>query len=459
VTIKIKFLSGKRKDQVLDIEEVQAKSFIEDGIAEEVKAEDPMESALKGFEVKANEIAQKALADATAKAMEQFAKGLGRVTQIKVGPDRELEDPTSGFKSMNHFLHEVVMSGINCGTPTPLMKKHFSTQSIITKTAGPSGNTEGSPSLTPGTGDGAVIPVQYAAAIFQMYGEQDDFQSMCFPFPMNSLSAHLPIMRNYDRSNTTATAGVVVTEPGEATVIPVSKTTWEQRLFTLVKESVMVPVSNEAIDDNNVGLGMAISAQAVWQLRKQINGGILAGFSNGAAGPSCVGIIGGSATKLVGRAVANQVSFADLLNMYAAFSHQDADYGQAVWIGHPTIISQLGTTTIGNFPALFSPGGGASGQPLSILGRPLILSGWAKTLGTSGDLLLVDLKRYIMGFKGGVTSFVSPHVYAASDQTGFRFSQRVNGQQGLTGLITLEDGSTKVSPFVEQPLLAGCRNR
>lgn len=450
MSVKIKYLSGKKINTVVDIEDVQAKSLIEDGLAEEVKAEDPMEASLKAYENKVAEIAQKALTETYAKAQDYAAKGLNKISSIRVLPERELEDQTGGFKSINHFLYEVSRSGVNCSAPTALMQKHFNTQALIAKTAGPTGNTEGSLSLTPGTGDGAVIPVQYASEIFKMYGEQDDFMSMAFPFPMNSLSAHLPVLRNYDRSNTTATAGVVVTEPGEATVIPVSKTAWEQRLFTLVKESIMVPVSNEALDDNNVGLGSAIAAQAIWQLRKTINGGILQGSTS-----SCVGIIGGPATKLVGRAVANEISFADILNMYAAFAHQDANYGGAYWVGHPTVVAQLGTTTIGNFPALFAPGAGATGQPLSILGRPLILTGWAEPLGTSGDLLLVDPKRYIMGFKGGVNSFVSPHVYAASDQTGFRFTQRVNGQQGLTGLIKLEDGSTTVSPFVELATVGG----
>lgn len=440
---KVKYTSGKRINTIVDIEDAQAKSLIEDGIAEAVAEADPMEAALKSFETKATDTVNKIIADASVKAVEQFSKGISKAS-IRVGPTRELEDPTSGFKSLNHFLYEVSRSGTNCMVPTPLIQKHFNTEAIRVKTAGPTGNTEGSLSLTAGTGDGAVIPVQYETEIFRMYGEQDDFMSLAFPFAMNSLAAHLPVLRNYDRSNTSATVGVVAGEPGEAVVIPVSKTTWEQRIFTLVKEAIMVPVSNEALDDNNVGLGSAIAAQAVWQLRKRINGGIIQGVTS-----SCTGIIGATATKIIGRANANQISFADLINMYAAFAHQDANYAGAYWLGHPTVVAQLGTTTIGNYPALFAPGGGATGQPLSILGRPLILTGWCKPLGTTGDLLLVDPKRYIMGYKGGVNSFVSPHVYAASDQTGFRFTQRVNGQLGLTGKITLEDGSTTVSPFVE----------
>lgn len=466
----LKFLSGKNLGKTLEIEDVQAKSYVDDGLAEYVVAVDPMDAAMAAFEIKTTEIAERVMAAATTKAIGNITRGLknAHATVIKVGPERELEDGTGGFKSMNHFLYEVSRSGNNCSQPTELVKKHFHMEALRMKTAGPTGNTEGAPlSLTPGTTDGAIIPVDYATEIFRMYGDQDDFQSMCFPFPMNSLSAHLPVLRNYNFSNISPTGGVVPFEQGESVVIPVSKTTWEQRLFTLVKESIMVPVSNEALDDNNVGLGTAIAAQAVWQLNRTINGAIVQGFSNTAgsansASASCSGILGTNAgggiypgndqgvTVLQARATINKISFADIMGMYALFAHGHANYGGAVWLCHPTCLPQISTSTIGSFPAIITPGGGAGneGRPLSILGRPLIVTGWAKTLGTTGDLMLVDFKKYIIGFKGGVSSFVSPHVYAASDQTGFRFTKRVNGQLGLTSPITLEDGSTLVSPFV-----------
>lgn len=445
--MKIKYIAGKKLNTEAEVDATAAQSLIDDGIAIEVKALDPVDAATAELEVKINEIATKSVANAVKNA----TKGLKN--QIVVGSPNELDDETGGFKSMSHFLFEVSRSGTNVSSPTPLMTKYL--KNVATKTAGPTGNTEGAPlTLTAGTTDGAVIPVEYVGEIFRMYGEQDDLMSLCFPFPMNSLSAHLPVLRNYDRSNTTATAGIVPVVSGEANIIAVSKTTWEQRLFTLINEKIMVPVSNEALDDNNVGLGAAIAAQAIWQLRKKINGKILNGSQTPGTDNS-IGIIGNAATKIVGRAVNNQISFADVLKMYAAFAHQDANYNGAIWIGHPTIVSQVFTSTIGNFPAMIAPGGGKDGQPLTILGRPLVLTGWSQPLGTTGDLLLVDPKKYIMGYKGGVNSFVSPHVYAASDQTGFRFTQRVNGQPGLTGLITLEDGSNTVSPFVELGQVGG----
>jgi HK97 family phage major capsid protein len=451
---KIKYLSGNKKDQVIELDEVKAKSLVEDGLAElVVEDESPLTAALKTFETKAFEIAERALTDATAKALDNVAKGVTKASSIKVGSDRELEDRTGGFSSIGHFMYEVQKSGINMSNPTPAMQKHITADNRRIKAAGATPyNSEGSLSLTAGTGDGAVIPVQYSEAIFQMYGEQDDLMELAFPFAMNSLAAHLPVLANYNRANTTAANGVVVTEPGEAQIIPNSKTVWEQRIFTLVKEAIIVPVSNEALDDNNVGLANAIAAQAIWQLRKKINGAILQGSS---VSTSCVGIIGGAATKITGRTTNGTVTFADLIAMYASFAHQDANYGGAYWLCHPTVLPALSSTTIGNFPAFFAPGGAQSERPLTILGRPIIVTGWCKPLGTSGDLLLVDPKKYIVGYKGGVNSFVSPHVYAASDQTGFRFTQRVNGQQGLTGLITLEDGTNTVSPFVELGQVGG----
>jgi HK97 family phage major capsid protein len=446
--IKIKYTAGKNKDTVAELDDIKAKSLVDDGLAEQVEDTDPMGKALDGYETKAREINEKLLTELTAKGIDNFSKGIQR-TSIKVGLDRAVEDETGGFKSLAHFMLEVMKSGQGMINPSPAIVKHHTNLSIKTAGASPF-NSEGSPlSLTPGITDGAIIPVAYSTVLYQTYGEDDDLMALCFPFAMNSLSAKLPLLVNYNFSNTNPTVGITVSEPGEGNLIPLSKTTWEQRLFTLVKEGIIVPISNEALDDNNVGLAQATAAQGIWQIKKTINGGILRGTS---VTSSQAGILGNAATKIAARAVNGTVSYTDLLTMYAAFAHGAAggNYSDAVWIVHPTVLPKLGTSTVGNYPAFVAPGGGqtSQGQPLSILG-PIIVSGWAEPLGTTGDVFLIDFKSsYVMGYKGGVQTFVSPHIYMVSDQTAIRMVQRVNGQHARTSLTTLQDGITTVSPSV-----------
>lgn len=448
--MKIKYLAGKKANTVEILDDLKAKSLIEDGLAEVVELTEN-EKSVENFTTKINEMAEEIATKAASKAVENVTKGLNQ-SRIHVSAPRELLDTTGGFKNMNHFLMEVKYSGDNLRQPTKTLTKYFETENLRLKTAGATpGGVEGSLTLTPGYSDGAPIPIEYLSELYKVWGDQPNFAEMARPIAMNSLSAKIPVDAVYDRSNIQPSSGLIVNEAGEANVIPNSKLLWEQRLLTLVTESIMAPVSNETLSDNNVNWGTVVGAQAVYQLRKQINGGIIKGTTS-----SCVGIIGNAGTKIVGRAASGTISFADILNMYGAFDSEGGSYSNAVWIAHPTTVGAIYNSTIGSFPAMIAPGNGSkeSISPLNILGRPVYLTGYCNALGTGGvtgtaDLLLVDFKQYLFGYKGGVDSFVSPHVFATSNQTGFRFTQRVNGQLGRLRLTTLEDGSTHVSPFVQ----------
>lgn len=431
--MKVKYLSGKKVNEIVDLDEVKAKSLIEDGLAEEVTAEDTeLETAMKGLDAKIEAVATKAAEVATKKAMDTVAKGIGNVSnRIVVGVDRDTLDPQGGFKSSSHFYNEVKNSAVN-GSPTKAMQNWLD---VSLKSTG--GNE------TTSADGGYAVPVQYASNIFDPFGIGPDFRSLIWENQMQSSVINIPVLKNYDRSNSTATAGEVATINSEGSSITPSKAQWEQVQLTLKKIACVVPVTNELLEDNNVSLGSVVSTQAGYQIKKACNIGILAGNS------AYTGIIGHASCKISKRTTVNTVVFSDVLGMYANFAHDDADYNSSVWFAHPTVISQLGTMTTGNANIYFPPGGAQDGSVGRLLGRPIIVTGIAKTLGTAGDLVLADMKKYVGGVKGGVNTMSSPHVYFLTDEQAFRYTLRVTGRPGLSGKITLEDGSTTVSPFVE----------
>ena len=236
--------------------------------------------------------------------------------------------------------------------------------------------------------------------------------------------------------------GVVAATISESANITQSKTNWEQITLTLSKESIIVPVSNELLEDNNVALGSVIAEQAGFQITKAKNGGILQGST------AFTGIIGHASAVNVVRQAHLQVQFLDVLDMYASFAFDDASYESSVWFAHPTVIPQLGNMTSGNYNIYFPPGGAQDGSVGRLMGRPIIVTGWAEPLGTPGDLILADMKKYVSGYRNGMQSMVSPHVFFLTDEQAFRFTERVCGRPGLSSPITLEDGVTQVSPFV-----------
>ena len=98
---------------------------------------------------------------------------------------------------------------------------------------------------------------------------------------------------------------------------------------------------------------------------------------------------------------------------------------------------------------MYMPPGGLSAAPYgTILGRPLIESEYAQTLGTVGDIMLLDFGQYQMIEKGGVEAASSIHVRFVYDETCFRFVYRVDGQCKWNAALTPKNGSNDVSPFI-----------
>jgi HK97 family phage major capsid protein len=85
---------------------------------------------------------------------------------------------------------------------------------------------------------------------------------------------------------------------------------------------------------------------------------------------------------------------------------------------------------------------------LTIKGRPVIEVEYAETVGTVGDIALVDLSRYRLIRKGGVEQASSMHVYFSTGEQAFRAFYRVDGQAVPRAAVTPFKGSNTLSPFV-----------
>jgi HK97 family phage major capsid protein len=83
-----------------------------------------------------------------------------------------------------------------------------------------------------------------------------------------------------------------------------------------------------------------------------------------------------------------------------------------------------------------------------ILTRPVLFTEKTETLGERGDIILADLSQYVVGLRGDMRFDLSPHKYFTSDELLARIIERHDGQPLWDQPLTLEDGSTQVSPFV-----------
>ncbi len=124
----------------------------------------------------------------------------------------------------------------------------------------------------------------------------------------------------------------------------------------------------------------------------------------------------------------------------------------SIWLHNQDIEPQLfglnqimGTVGV----PVFLPPNGLSQAPYgSLMGRPLIPSEYSSTLGTLGDILLLDLMQYLLLEKGELRVDISEHVNFTSDQIAMRFVLRVGGQPLWYSAVTPFKGSATKSPYI-----------
>lgn len=201
-------------------------------------------------------------------------------------------------------------------------------------------------------------------------------------------------------------------------------------------------VSDELLEDSAVGLAafltgpMGFRGAIEWQREYAFLRGTGAGMPQG--------IVGAGATINVAAAAALGFTWADALNMLESFLPGSA----GVWVFNQRHLSNVYSMvdTAGN--ALFTPNinDTALGR---LYGYPVLFSDKLPVPGVAGSALLIDPRYYYIGEKGAPV-FASTNAEKFSDDlTTFRVVYRVDGQPGLSAPITLEDGSTQVSPFVQ----------
>jgi HK97 family phage major capsid protein len=148
------------------------------------------------------------------------------------------------------------------------------------------------------------------------------------------------------------------------------------------------------------------------------------------------------------------VVFENITKMYSRFWSRSKATGNAAWLINQDVMPSLmkmtvgGTSTVFGFPVFIPPGGLANSPFGSLMGLPVIEIEHAATLGSLGDISLVDLTEYAFIEKGGLNMANSMHVRFLYDEMAFRWTYRCNGQPLWNTVLTPYQGSNTISPFV-----------
>ncbi|MET8987753.1 phage major capsid protein [Nonomuraea wenchangensis] len=155
-----------------------------------------------------------------------------------------------------------------------------------------------------------------------------------------------------------------------------------------------------------------------------------------------------SVAKESGQA-ADTIKWENVVKMYARML--PASLGKAVWVANIDTFPQLATMamTVGDGGAPIWINNGVEGPPMTILGRPVIFTEKAETVGDAGDLNFVDLSYYLLGDRQAMSLETSAHYKFAHDKTAVRIIERVDGRPWLQSAITPAKGSNTLSAFVK----------
>jgi HK97 family phage major capsid protein len=206
-------------------------------------------------------------------------------------------------------------------------------------------------------------------------------------------------------------------------------------------------VMTDEILDDAVALGGELESSFARELIFQVENKVWRG--NGASAP--LGFMNGACLVSVAKETNQGAATINTKNLSKMWARLPASSKKnAVWFINVDCEPQLDELTL--------PAGTAGLQPrfvnysnegiLTIKGRPVIAVEYAETVGTQGDIALVDMSRYRLIRKGGIEQASSMHVYFAQGEQAFRAFYRVDGKPVPKAAMTPFKGSGTLSPFV-----------
>ena len=223
------------------------------------------------------------------------------------------------------------------------------------------------------------------------------------------------------------------------------ETGWRLLEVTLDPNEVAgyIPVTDKLLRNSE-----AASSLITTLLRRAILAAEDVAFLSGNGAGQPLGIINHPATINVARtgfpSAAPGDNYVDLVNMYTSVMKD----GPLVWVYSPTMLGELMTMTDVNGNLIWTTSA-REGEPNRVMGIPAIENERSPVMGQAGDLLLMNLNHYLIKDGSGIFISASEHVRFLQNQTVIKAFWNVDGQPWITAPLTLEDGVTQRSPFVQ----------
>lgn len=301
-------------------------------------------------------------------------------------------------------------------------------------------------SVSPSDG-GFLVPETLRSQLLQIALEEAVVRPRATVVPMDSARVPFPMIDTTTNQGSVF-GGMVAYWGEEGAALQDSSPKFGRVVLDAKKLTGLSAVPNELLQDSIVSFAALI--ESLWP--KALAFSEDNAFMTGSGVGEPLGFRGApnAAAVTVTRANSNKIGYPDIVGMYARML--PSSLGNAVWTCSPDALPQLlqmslSVGTGGNSVFVVNAAGPI---PMTIFGRPLIVTEKGGILGSRGDLAFTDMSYYLVGDRQTMTADSSTDYNFGSDKTTFRIIQRVDGRPWLQSPITPANGSSAtLSPFVE----------
>lgn len=294
-----------------------------------------------------------------------------------------------------------------------------------------------------GADGGFAVPPDFRSNIMQKVAGEQSLLSRTDQLTSSSNAITVPT----DETTPWQTSGGILAYwEGEAGQKAQSKVALESTTTKLQKLTVLVPVTDELIED-----APAMTSYLNRKAPQKINFKVTDAIINGTGAGMPLGLLNSTAKIAVTRDTGGTIVFEDIVDMY---SRLFSEFRQtSIWLVNSDVepaLMKMQFPGTGTAVPAYLPPGGLSATPFgTLLGRPVVPTEACQTLGAEGDIILTDLQQYMSALKtGGIRQDVSIHLWFDYDVTAFRFVLRVGGQPWWKAAIQPKNGSNTKSSIV-----------
>lgn len=444
---------GHETGALLEVDETIGRALIAAKVADESIEAKPaldavqdagLRTALDGLRTE-----MRSMVEGLSSVVKDAKPNLGRIEPGESEDDKRFNGG-DGFRSIGHF-GRTVFRGAHPSSPEPdAAKKLTEWRSLAGRVT--RGVASGTSETVDGDG-GLLVPTTISTSVWDKSREYENLGARLDLMPIGGSAMSRPRLNENSRANGSRHGGVQGYWEGEADQYVKSKPSWANVDLKLKKLTILVFATNEVLEDSGGALESELNRLAPMELAFKVSDGVV----NGTGAGQLLGIMAtANKSRITVPAVGGQgagtitgQNISDMWKrMYAPCRRN------SFWLMNQDAEGQLDglkfATGSASGQLVYQPPSGLAGDlPYTIKGRPVLTVEQCATLGTEGDILLVDFTQYAGIRKAsGVTQSMSIHLRFDYDETVFKFSLRMDAQPYWDGPLTPFKGTNTQSPFL-----------